>query len=449
MARSTPLTTYLFGEFALRLETAFKEALPSFRMLAESARGRTWQWAGWQSLHLFVCVDWWTNGYGFTVDLAWSRSGALPEKGAVPCNAALDALAHRFSMSDLWLQGQPDRGWSFLPPEMGSPPRLGPALFKWRRQAVERELPIVYAGLLNADTVVKDAADKLLEYGVPFLRRVAEEHGVGAVAIGQVFPLVARAPRPRSAGTDKLVAESPLALGAIADCAAGAIPREVWAATLARSSQLRQELRLRSAYFHRAMPSFWCRDMKFTATEIMVNLLLSALLVNYVLSLSRDEPRIRAKVAFGLLFIFGLVAILSGVYVPTVRLERRLRRLSKHSCTDEQFVLELKQLRPEATTGQEVALAVRRAYALALDLPVDVVLVDNVRPSFYVYDWPPMLHEFAIYLSGLLPSKPDPFILGNLLARKKRRAGILDFIEATEAAMQDIDRVEPRGKAGK
>ncbi len=449
MARSTPLTTYLFGEFALRLETAFKEALPSFRMLAESGRGRTWQWAGWQPLHLFICVDWWTSGYGFTVDLAWSRSGALPEKGAVPCNAALDAPAHRFSISDLWLQGQPDRGWSFLPPEMGSPPRLGPAPFKWRQQAVERELPIVYAGLLNADTVVKDVADKLLECGVPFLRRVAEEHGVGAVAIGQVFPLFACASRPRSAGTVKLVAQSPLAPAALADRVAGAIPREIWAATLARSSQLRQELRLRSAYFHRAMPSFWRRDMKFTVTEIMVSLLLSALIVNYVLSLSRDEPRIRAKVAFGLLFTFGLVMILSGVYVPTVRLERRLRRLSKHSCTDEQFVLELKHLRPEATTGQEVALAVRRAYALALDLPVDVVLVSNERPSFYVYDWPPLLHEFAIYLSRLLPSKPDPFILGNLLARHKRRAGILDFIEATEAAMQDIGRVEPRGRAEK
>ena len=123
--------------------------------------------------------------------------------------------------------------------------------------------------------------------------------------------------------------------------------------------------------------------------------------------------------------------------------------MSKHSCTDEQFVLELKHLRPEATTGQEVALAVRRAYALALDLPVDVVLVSNERPSFYVYDWPPLLHEFAIYLSRLLPSKPDPFILGNLLARHKRRAGILDFIEATEAAMQDIGRVEPRGRAEK
>ena len=135
------------------------------------------------------------------------------------------------------------------------------------------------------------------------------------------------------------------------------------------------------------------------------------------------------------IFFIGLV--LSGLANPWIRYKRRLKRLSGRPCTVRKFLEELEHLIPHPPR-EEIAVAARQAYATVLELPTDAVWPDNRMPAFRLGNCPPMLHEFAIYLSELLPSKPDPFILGNLLARHERRTGILDFIEATEAALWQL-----------
>ncbi|MGC8539820.1 MAG: hypothetical protein ACP5QA_04235 [Phycisphaerae bacterium] len=138
---------------------------------------------------------------------------------------------------------------------------------------------------------------------------------------------------------------------------------------------------------------------------------------------------------------------MSGLANPWIRYRRRLKRLSGRPCTVRKFLEDLEHLIPHPR--EEIAVAARRAYAAALELPTDAVWPDNRMPAFRLGNCPPMLHEFAIYLSELLPSKPDPFILGNLLARHERRVGIVDFIEATEAALREIDKGEPHGRVYK
>ena len=435
-----PLSNYLSAEIALRFDGAVARVLPTFqaRPIRWSGEARKWCSTADASLQFILWVEWRRPAHGFTVDIGWSSGGAMPKKASMFASTGPDAAQHRFALPELWSPGQPGAGWSCCSSDADIPTRATQWSFGASRQS-ERSYRILEAGLLNVDHAVEDAIEKLLGYGVPFFRRVAAAHGMGAVEIERVLPLVAEL-RPVPA-TEAATASARVAcLRAAGQTVSGpSIPREVWATTVAVASETRWALRgytgLRSR-FRSDVPHFWRVPTMLTGTEVMAFAFVACLVVAAV-----EGPAWLTPV-----LLVGLV--LSGLANPWIRYKRRLKWISRRACTARKFLEELGHLIPNFP-AEEIAVAVRRAYALALDLPIDVVQPDNRMPGFRLGDCPPMLHEFAIYLSEALPSKPDPFILGNLLARHKRRAGILDFIEATETAMQDIGRVEPCGRAGK
>ena len=433
-----PLADYLSAEIALRFDGAVARALPTFqaRPIRWLGEARTWCCTADASLQFVLWVEWRRPAHGFTVDIGWGIGGGLPKKARMFANTGPDAAQHRFALPELWSPGQPGSGWSCSPSDAHIPARATQLSLGASRQS-ERSYRILEAGLLNMDHAVEDAIEKLLGYGVPFFRRVAVAHGMGAAEIERVLPLSAELRYVSTA--DTITAAARLACLRMAEqtVADQSIPREVWATIVAAASETRWALRGYTALrgrFRSDLPHFWRVPTMLTETEVVALASVACLVVVAV-----EGPAWLTPV-----LLIGLV--LSGLPNPWIRYKRRLKRLSRGACTERKFLEELGHLIPNLP-AEEIAVAVRRAYALALGLPIDAVRPDNRMPGFRLGDCPPMLHEFAIYLSEALPSKPDPFILGNLLARHKRRVGILDFIEATEAAMRDIGKIEPRGRA--
>lgn len=249
-----------------------------------------------------------------------------------------------------------------------------------------------------------------------------------AAEIGRVLPLLAGPQPVVTADAATTSARLACLLAAGKPNAGPSIPREIWATTVALAPEARWALRRYAALrsrFNRDVPHFWSVPTMLTVTEVIA----AAAVPGVIVVVSKSPAWLTP------IFFIGLV--LSGLANPWIRYKRRLKRLSGRPCTVRKFLEELEHLIPHPPR-EEIAVAARQAYATVLELPTDAVWPDNRMPAFRLGNCPPMLHEFAIYLSELLPSKPDPFILGNLLARHERRTGILDFIEATEAALWQL-----------
>ena len=443
---ATPLLRdYFLDEFAIRLEKSIGQILPDFeRSKTPDRQGRLWRWDADSRLSIFIRTSWWAGEDGFTVELAWNTGGALPRKTMSIASVTPAGPQHRFALSELWSPGHPEKGWSFLPSnEDGS--RHRPRWMFDNRRGMEREFDLFDAGLQSAEAVVVDATSRLIQYGIPFLREVAVAHGISEDEVDRSLPSPdAETLRRVAQDEDGLLSRTltPLHDG---------IPRDVSDTAIAGSPAARRALRHCSSVFHRKLPRFWNSRSEFKPSEVGFTLFMAALLLTFFVAPSLRWPFGGVGAQFYRWFIAGvwLALILSGTMNSKTRYARRLKHLSKRNITDGEFLECLQRLHPSLVADREITLAVRRAYAQSLDLPAEAIGVEHSRPCFHTFDWPPMLHEFAIYLSRSLPSKPDPFILGNLLARHKRRAGILDFIEATEAAMQDIGKIEPRGRANK
>jgi|GEM_PF-4527084 len=444
----TPLLRdYLLDEFAVRLEAAISKCLPAFLPRATKPwQTRIWQCEMGESLTLFVCVVWWRQRDGFALELAWSDNGELPSHRVPKFSAAPNDRQQLIDLSDLWSAGGSESGWPFIPHLGSVGTQQRPVWMFNARRGMEREFEVFYAALRCADTVVADAAGRLAQYGIPYLRGVAAAHGVPAVRVDQDLPVAC----PQLIGPQGRAGD--ITPACVAPRFREDVPDVVSATGKSLCAATRRGLRHHAAVWHRELPRFWSTAWRFTPVEAI------AVAIGVGLLYAFFAPRIAwpaflggGNIPFRRWFVFavGFALMVAGVMNPWARYQRRLRRLSKRSCSDDVFIGQLAERKPGIVGNPELVLAVRRAYARALDLPAEVVLADNARPSFHTFDWPPTLHEFAIYLSELLPSKPDPFILGNLLARKKRRAGILDFIEATDEALREIDKAEPHGRVYK
>ncbi len=443
---ATPLLRdYLLEEFAIRLEKSIRKVLPAFeRSTAPEWQGRLWRWDAGSTLSVFIRASWWAAEEGFTIELAWDTGGAFPRKTMPIASVTPTGPQHRFALSELWSPGHPEQGWSFLPSGVDGS-RHRPRWMFDNRRGMEREFDLFDAGLRSAEAVVADATSRLIQYGIPFLREVAVAHRISEDEVDRSLPLPdAEALRRAAQGEDSLPSRT---LAPLHD----GIPRDVSDTAIAGSPATRRALRHCSSVFHRELPRFWNSKSEFKLAEVAFTLFMAALLLAFFLAPPLRWPIAGVGAQFYRWSIAGvwLALIVSGAMNSKTRYTRRLKNLSKRNIADGEFLECLQRLHPSLAADREITLAVRRAYARSLDLPAEAIGVENSRPCFHTFDSPPMLHEFAIYLSEALPSKPDPFIFGNLLARHKRRVGILDFIEATEAAMQGIDRVEPRGRASK
>ena len=443
---ATPLLRdYLLNEFAIRLEKSIGKVLPAFgHSTAPGWQGRLWQWDAGSTLNIFIRVSWWAREDGFTIELAWAPGTAFPRETMSIASATPACPQHRFALSELWSPGHPERGWSFLPSGLDGTGHRPRWMFDNRR-GMEREFDLFDAGLRSADNVVADAISKLVEYGIPFLRDVAATHGISNVEVDRWLPLTDNtAPRHTAQAGDGVSS------GTSAPVRDG-IPRAVSDTAIAGCPATRRALRHYSSVFHRELPRFWNSGLEFKLAEVALTLFMVALLLAFFFAPPLRWPFGGISAQFYRWFAAGvwLALILSGTMNSKTRYERRLRHISDRKITDEEFHERLQRLHPSLGADREIMLVVRRAYARSLDLPAEVIGMESSRPCFHMFDSPPLLHEFAIYLSELLPSKPDPFILGNLLARRQRRVGILDFIEATEVALRDIDKAEPRGRAHK
>lgn len=443
---ATPLLRdFLLNEFAIRLEKSIGKVLPAFgHSTAPVWQGRLWQWDASSTLSIFVRVSWWAREDGFTIELAWAPSTAFPRETMSIAIATSTRPQHRIALSELWSPGHPERGWPFLPSGLdgtGNRPR-------WmidNRRGMEREFDLFDAALRSADRVVAAATSKLVEYGIPFLRDVAATHGISNVEVDRWLPL-----------TDNTVLRHTAQAGGSVSSRISApvrdgIPRAVSDTTFAVCPATRRALRHYSSAFHRELPRFWNAGSEFKPAEVASVLFMVALLFAFFLAPPLRWPfgGISDQLYRWLAAGVWLALILSGTMNSKTRHERRLRRLSDQKITDGEFHERLRRLHPSLGADRELTLTVRRAYARSLDLPAEAIGTESSRPCFHMFDSPPLLHEYAIYLSESLPSKPDPFILGNLLARRQRRVGILDFIEATEAALREIDKGEPHGRVYK
>ena len=378
-------------------------------------------------------MSWWAGEDGFTIELAWADDKAFPRETTPVASVTPVGPRHRFALSELWSPGHPERGWSFLPSSLDGSGHRPRWMFN-NRGGTEREFGLFDAGLRSAEATVADATSKLVGYGIPFLRDVAVAHGISNSEVDRALPL----PHTRALGRTAQNGDgassrtsSPLRDG---------IPREVSDTAIAGCPATRRALRHCSSVFHRELPRFWNSGSEFKLAELAFTMFMAALLLVFFLPPPLRWPFGSVSAQSYRWFAAGvwLAVILSGAMNSKTRYERRLKHASERKITDEEFLDRLQRLNPSLGANRKIAMVVRRAYARSLDLPDEAIGVDHSRPCFHMFDQPPMLHEFAIYLSESLPSKPDPFILGNLLARHKRRAGILDFIEATEAAMQVI-----------
>ncbi len=156
-----------------RFANELRERLPQFREAkADRSSGtyKIYEWAAAPGLHVFLALQIHTRTDQFTIELSWSRHGRYPEHLGLlyPRDQPRDGefrfrLPYLFALKDVW--------WELLP---------APALEQILEAVIAGEdspEESIQAGLERVDSCVKEAIDKIIELGLPFVMSESEIAG--------------------------------------------------------------------------------------------------------------------------------------------------------------------------------------------------------------------------------------------------------------------------------
>ncbi len=473
-------TDYLYCEVRARLLHAFAEIAPQFRPPPPTEQERRFQAAGirvrptqerpphqlgqdiwvWDilfSLCLFIRFVWYDRESAFSVQLAWSSDGRYPKDLPVRDWLTRDA-------------GLPQGRVLLQPPSAATGATkkwvLGPSAVRERPPAGDEPDGTGHAAqyppialpstdrledaLLCADAVVAQVAQSLLEEGLPFLRGIAT--ACGAVWLPEPLAsrgMVRRPEKPLTTSWSRRVQAIRTGAEPYSVLSSG-IPSVIFASSMAIHPGTRAVLRDRARRQH--WPSLWKSDrpkwcrvsgprrvLGLTAGLAIVLALSLALIAKGATVAATAGGRLGpAERGHGMVGFVAVVVACAALGAAAWFTEpaRRCREVEKRRFrSNEEFVRALGQA---ANHPADVAIAVRRAFARAYDLPVESIWVDEC-PRLGLDPGPgriqPLLHEFAVYLAESLPSVHDPRVLGDRMAGRETRADIRDLVEAARDAL--------------
>lgn len=175
-------------ELVALFTVAFEHSLPLFKPCgAECAAGgadySVWALCVSPNLTFFVMLQPFDNEDRFTVEIAWSDDGKFPWRESGPRLCKIEGPKARRRLPRLWFVGQTEPVWEVIRRRTFEETRARiKAMSRGDRDEVERidrltEVPLDEA-MSRVPALVEDAVQKLIDYGLPVFRRVAENRGL-------------------------------------------------------------------------------------------------------------------------------------------------------------------------------------------------------------------------------------------------------------------------------
>ena len=173
-------------ELIAKFAPAMQRVLPDFSRCGEERSAGDqimWAWELAPNLTCFVMLNIADNKDDFAIEVAWSDDGKYPWNNPGFKFTDLDVLKCRDRLSFLWVTRASEFRWvvvrTLTTDEYAAKMAalIAGDLDEVRRIGQPAEVSIDEA-LPRVAPLVEDAAQKLIDYGIPLFRRVAEQHGI-------------------------------------------------------------------------------------------------------------------------------------------------------------------------------------------------------------------------------------------------------------------------------
>ena len=166
-------------ELLARFRLEFERRLPDFHSHKEKLDDPTWAWQEAPKLTFFVQLQLCDNKDQFVLEIAWSEDGLFPWWPMPSTRLQIDAPQWHVQLARLWATAAMADAWEIVPAETASAERKArlAALDRGEVQEFMRETP-EEEYLPRVAPLVEDAVQKLIDFGLPLFRRVAEQRGI-------------------------------------------------------------------------------------------------------------------------------------------------------------------------------------------------------------------------------------------------------------------------------
>jgi hypothetical protein len=169
-------------ELIARFRQELKRRLPQFRLAMKSSSNEpTWIWKIGSNLAFFVQMQVFDDRDRFVLEIAWSGDDRFPWDASALRRPDVEAPRCSIRLARLWAKGKLEDMWDVVTDETKAEMQAREKAYKrgdikeWRRpvrQAPEEEvLPFVAP-------LAEDVVQKLIDYGLPVFRKVAEHQGI-------------------------------------------------------------------------------------------------------------------------------------------------------------------------------------------------------------------------------------------------------------------------------
>lgn len=163
-------------EVVKRFASQLEAALPQF-VLSTKSDTVIWNWKCAKHLTFFVMLQPYEQWDRFVVEIGWSDDESFPE--ILPSHPPnVDALKYRERLAQLWATGPMAYEWDVVP-------LLTDEELRAKKKALGQENRLIWSWnppedevLPRVSPLVDDAIHKLIAFGLPVFRKVAERRGL-------------------------------------------------------------------------------------------------------------------------------------------------------------------------------------------------------------------------------------------------------------------------------
>lgn len=167
-------------ELIARFPQELERRLPQFQRHTEKCDDPIWAWQLAPNLTFFVMLQPRDNKDQFFVEIDWSDDGKFPIDAPSSRRPKVEVPQWRLRLAELWATGPVSDAWEIVPDETDAESEAKEAalergditMLEYLRKVPEEEV------LPRVAPLVEDAVQKLIDYGLPLFREVAEHRGI-------------------------------------------------------------------------------------------------------------------------------------------------------------------------------------------------------------------------------------------------------------------------------
>lgn len=153
----------------------FEPRFPQFKRSESATQSLIWEWKYGPNLTFFILLQPFSRYDQFTVEVAWSEDSEFPWPSLG--KAKIEGAQGRVRLSRLWSAAVEAPIWDVAPEEIAAVQADLERLGRGEPQLYPPDPPVELI-LPRVRPLVRDAVEKLIQYGVPLFRRVAEHRGL-------------------------------------------------------------------------------------------------------------------------------------------------------------------------------------------------------------------------------------------------------------------------------